>query len=208
MPWRQAREQSRRNNQYGVTLGRLRSLVILAVTVAWTATSRSYLPLRNHDPWNPKWEPCGPKLRCTASISVPRPTQRMRRSKETDLRQKTGVPHHPLCIRWSRRLSLNQRVASVGLDANACRRTVVTWYSCPWMLHRLNTHPKTSKPTNASSHKRQQWIYKPRTESRCRSLNRVKCCLPEMPTLAQPLSCYHHPHFQSLSPSLNDQVCP
>ena len=84
MPWRQAREQSRRNNQYGVTFGRLRSLVILAVTVAWTATCRSYLPRRNHDPWNPNWEPCGPKLRCTASISVPRPTQRMRRSKETD----------------------------------------------------------------------------------------------------------------------------
>ena len=164
---------------------------MLAVTVAWTATCRSYPPLRNHDPRNPNWEPCGPKLRCMASISVPRLTQCLHRSEETVLRPWTCVPYHPPCIRRSRRLSLNQRVASVDLDANACRRTVVTWCSCPWRWHRLNTHLKTSKPTNASSHKRQQWIYKPWTERRCRSLNPARYSLPAMSMLAQHLSCYN-----------------
>ena len=91
-------------------------------------------------------------------------------------------------------------MASVGLDANACQRTVVTWYSCPWMLHRLNTHPRTNKPANASSHKRQPWIYKPWTESRCRSLNPARYYLPAMPTLTQPLSCYNASLISSRCP--------
>ena len=143
------------------------------------------------------WEPCGPKLRCTASTSVPRHTQCLHRSEEIALRPWTCVPYHPPSIRRSRRLSLNQCVASVDPDANACRRTVVTWYSCPWRWHRLNTHPKMSKPTSVSSHKTQRWICKPWTESCCRSLNLPRYSLLAPPTLAQPLSCYNasQPHF-------------
>eukprot|EP00439_Symbiodinium_sp_Y106_P053665 s5701_g7.t1 len=37
------------------------------------------------------------------------------------------------------------------------------------------SHPKTNTPANAPSHKRQQWIYKPWTESRCRSLKPARC---------------------------------
>ena len=51
------------------------------------------------------------------------------------------------------------------------------------------SHPKTNTPANAPSHKRQQWIYKPWTESRCRSLKPARYRLPAMPTLTQPLSC-------------------
>ena len=127
----------------------------------------------------------GPKLRCTASTSVPRHTPSLRRSKESALRPWPCVPCHPPSIRQSHRFSLNQCVDSVDPDANACRRTVVTWYSCLWRWHRLNTHPNLNKPTSVSSHKTQRWICKPWTESCCRSLNLPRYSLLAPPALAQ-----------------------
>ena len=192
MPWRNAREHSRRNSQNGMTLGNLRQLMMLAA-VAWTATCGSCPPLQNHAPQDLNWEPRGSKLRCTASTSVPRHTP-------SPLRPWPCVPCHLPSIRQSHRFSLNQCVASVNPDANACRRTVVTWYSCPWRWHRLNTHPNLNKPTSMSSHKTQRWICKPWTESCCQSFNLPRFSLLAPPALAQTSPCY--------KASLTSSSCP
>ena len=132
--------------------------------------------------------PSGPKLRCTVSTSVPRHMQCMHRSKESALRPWPCAPPST-SISWNHSFSLNQCVANVDSDANACQRTVVNWCRCLWKWRRLNTHLNMSKPTSVSSHKIQRWTCKPWTESCCQSLNLPGYSLLAPPTLAQPVSC-------------------
>ena len=165
--------------------------MMLAAAVAWIATCRSCPPPRNLAPPEQHWEPCGPKLRCTASTSVPRHTQSLHRSRRSALRPWPCVPYHPHSISLNHSFSLIQCVASADPGANVYQRIVVTWYSCPWKWHRLNTRHKMSKPTHATSHKQQWWTCMPWTESCCQRLNLPRYSLFTLPTLAQPLSYYN-----------------